>query len=145
MRVHRNGMHAVHRLRDEVDRVFGNVLRELPGFVAAQAGVFPPLNVWEDKENVYAEAELPGLKLDDLEVFVKGAELTLGGERKEEAAEGAGYHRRERGMGRFSRTVRLPVEVNADKVEATLSNGVLNLKLPKSEAARPRKIEVKGA
>jgi HSP20 family protein len=103
---------------------------------------FPPVNLWEDKDNLYAEAELPGLTHDDIEVFVEGDQLTLRGERKPAEQEGR-WHRQERGYGKFERTFTLPVQVNADQVQARLEQGVLTLTLPKSEAARPRKIAVK--
>jgi HSP20 family protein len=81
--------------------------------------------------------------MEDLEVLVTGDELTLKGERREVKLEGASYHRHERGVGTFSRTVRLPIAIDSNKVQARLQEGVLTVTLPKSEASRPRKIEVK--
>lgn len=109
----------------------------------ARARTFPALNIWEEGDHLFAEAELPGLGMEDIELFVVGSELTIKGQRKPMAEENANYHRRERGVGEFCRTVTLPVEIDADKVEATLKNGVLTVKLPKAEAARPRKISVR--
>jgi HSP20 family protein len=136
-----NGANPVHRLREEMDHLFDNI------FGAATAGLtyargYPALNVWEDDGNLYAEAEVPGLTMDNLEVFVVGDELTIKGERKQ-ADSNATYHRRERGVGQFSRTLRLPMPIDADKVEASLKDGVLSVRMPKAEAARPRKIEVR--
>jgi len=104
---------------------------------------FPAVNTWEDETAVYAEAELPGLAMGDIEVTVMGDELTIKGERKDLEKEGATYHRRERGVGIFSRVLRLPVQIDADKVEATLRDGVLTIKLPKAQSALPRRIELK--
>jgi HSP20 family protein len=105
---------------------------------------FPPMNVWEEGEEVFLEAELPGLDLKDLEIYVTGGnQLTLKGERKQARSEKGVWHRQERGFGQFTRTLTLPFAVDADKVEARLENGVLRLKLAKHESARPRKIEVK--
>jgi HSP20 family protein len=112
-------------------------------FGATPARVFPQLNLWEDEANVHAECELPGLRLDDLEVTVLGSKLTIRGERKTAAPEGASSLRRERSYGEFSRTVELPIEIDAEKVEATLENGVLKVRLPKAKTALPRRIEVK--
>jgi HSP20 family protein len=73
---------------------------------------------------------------------VVGSDLTIRGKRGEEPSEGTAYHRRERGAGEFNRVLRLPIEVDADRVEATLRDGVLLVKLPKAESARPKKIKV---
>lgn len=104
---------------------------------------FPAINVWEDNDAVMAEAEVPGLKLDDLEIFVVGDELTIKGKREPQNGENTVYHRRERGTGMFTRVITLPVEVDANKVEASLANGVLTIRMPKAESARARKIKVK--
>lgn len=115
------------------------------GFLApriAPGRAFPALNVWEQGDDFYAEAELPGLKSEDLDITVVGNELTLKGQRKEEPEQGNVSHRRERGVGTFTRVVRLPVDIDASKVQATLHDGVLTLKLPKAESAKARKIQV---
>jgi len=106
--------------------------------------VFPTVNVWEENGEVFVEAELPGLDLKDLEIYVTGGnQLTLKGERKPTAPEDGAWHRRERAFGSFVRTLTLPFPVDADKVEAKLENGVLVVKLAKHESAKPRKIPVK--
>jgi HSP20 family protein len=99
--------------------------------------------VWEEKDQFYAEAEVPGFKTDELDISVVGNELTIKGNRQDPSPEkDTTFHRRERGIGTFTRVVRLAVEVDATRVEASLRDGVLLIKLPKSEAARPRKIDV---
>jgi HSP20 family protein len=107
---------------------------------------FPPVNVWEENDTIYVQAELPGMKLDDLEIYVTGNDqLTLKGERKPaRPAEGVVQHREERLFGSFVRVLPLPFAVDAGHVEARLENGVLLVKLPKHESAKPRKIVVKG-
>jgi HSP20 family protein len=106
---------------------------------------FPALNVWQDEEFVYAEAELPGLKLDDLEIYVTGNDqLTIKGSRQFNAPENAVWHRQERPYGTFTRVITLPVPVDADKVEARLENGVLTVKMPKGQEAKPKRIAVRG-
>jgi HSP20 family protein len=108
------------------------------------ASAFPAVNVWEDAEHVYVEAELPGLDRKDLEILVMGGnQLTLKGERKFDLPEKAVWHRQERGTGSFVRVLTLPFSVNADKVDARFENGVLLVQLPKHESAKPRKIAVK--
>jgi HSP20 family protein len=127
-----------NRLFEQMDRIFGPV-----GFDAeAVAPAFPALNVWEDQDNIFVEAELPGLHPDDIEASVAdGDQLTIAGERK---PNGNGRPlRRECWYGRFSRTVTLPAEVNADRVEAAHEAGVLTLTLPKMEEAKPKRITVK--
>lgn len=138
--------HSANRLRDEMDRLFDGFFGERAGWTPSDlfAGqAYPPLNIWEDEGNVYAEAELPGLTMDDLEVLVTGNELSIKGERKPQTETNVTFHRGERGVGAFRRVVRLPLGIDADRVQATLQDGVLTITLPKAEAARARKIEVK--
>lgn len=131
-----------NRIWDEMDRLFGPVAA--PDRTAAPA--FPALNVWEDDDNLYVEAELPGLKQDQIEITVaEGDQLTVAGERTAPAPNGCIWHRQECGYGRFSRTVTLPAVADADQVEARFEAGVLTLTLPKSEMAKPRRIPVKAA
>lgn len=142
-----NGTHPARRLRDEMDRIFEGFFESVPGgtpLATYSRRTFPAFNVWEEAEDLFVEAELPGMKMDEIEVLVIGDELTVKGERKDLQREDATYYRRERGAGTFSRVLRLSVEVDADKVEATLRDGVLTIKLPKAQAALPRKIEVVG-
>ena len=132
----------VHALRRELDRVFNSLWSDLGASGRAQP--FPAFNVWEDAEALYAEAEGPGLRLDDLEIFVAGNELTVRGRRTLPNADAGAFHRQERSTGEFSRVLTLPVEIDADKVAATLKDGVLGLTLPKAQAALARRITVKG-
>jgi len=105
---------------------------------------YPPMNVWEDGDTLRVETELPGLKLDDLEIFVTGNnQLTLKGERQAEVPEKNVRHRQERGFGKFVRSVTLPFAVDANNVDARLENGVLQINLAKHESAKSRKIVVK--
>jgi len=85
------------------------------------------------------------MKLDQLEIYVReGNQLSIQGERQPCAPEKGVWHRQERGFGKFNRAIELPVAVDADKVEARFEHGVLHVKLPKSESAKPRRILVKG-
>jgi HSP20 family protein len=141
-----NGPWPVAQLRDEMDRLvsdfFGASRARAPQRWSAGAQGFPALNVWEEGDALYAEAEVPGMKSDQIDISVVERDLTIRGRRGEEPREGAAYHRQERGTGEFNRVLRLPVEVDAAKVEATLTDGVLLIKLPKAESAKPKKIQV---
>jgi HSP20 family protein len=140
--------HSIHQLRDEVDRLVTSVFTN-PTVAGAARMVtgrgFPAVNVWDDREHVYVEAEVPGLKAEQLDISVIGEELTIRGERPEQDQSETQFHRRERGVGSFTRVIRLSTEVDADRVQAALSDGVLLLTLPKAEAAKPRKIKVNTA
>jgi HSP20 family protein len=108
-----------------------------------QAGVFPLVNLTENKDKYFVRAELPGVKADELDLQVTGNKLAISGERKITAEdESAKYHRREREAGTFSRMIGLPGEVDSDKVEAKLENGVLTVVVPKAEIAKPKQISV---
>ena len=129
----------------QLRRELGQMLDNLGVNVAASGrGEYPALNIWEEGDCFHVEAELPGVAQEELEVFTIGDELTIRGRRQPKEND-VTYHRRERGMGDFERVVRLPADVDAEKVEAHLASGVLTLRLPKAEAARPRKIKVNGA
>ena len=125
-----------------MDLLSGGLSRGLWGEPAA--GVFPLMNITEDKSNYYVRAELPGIKADELEMSVTGDTLSVSGERKLPVEdERAQYHRSEREAGRFSRIVTLPGQLNTGKVEARCTDGVLTVTLPKAEAAKPKQITVK--
>ena len=131
--------------RRDMDRLFKEIEGGLSDWSPFGMRAFPPLNIWDDGHALHAEAELPGFKLDDVEITVMGKELTIKGKRHVAAGEKTTYHRRERMTGEFSRTVTLPVDIDSGKVEAALKDGVLTIVLPKAETARARKIEVKSA
>jgi len=129
----------MRRLQDEMNRVFGRSRGN-----GERSGVHPPLDLWQDDENLYVEAELPGMDMNDLEIYVTGGnQLSIKGERKSPAVERGHWHRQERGYGTFGRTVELPHDVDDEKVEAEFRNGVLTITLPKRAETRPRKITVK--
>ncbi|HEV2972282.1 MAG TPA: Hsp20/alpha crystallin family protein [Pirellulales bacterium] len=143
----RNGiLFPIQQFRTDLERLYSDFSSPPDlawGAPLAMARAFPPFNVWEEGDNLLVEAELPAVKSEDLDVSVVGDELTIKGERRPVNESGLTFHRRERPSGRFTRVLRLPVEVDADKVNAALNNGVLLITLPKSEAAKPRHIQVK--
>ncbi|HTM49532.1 MAG TPA: Hsp20/alpha crystallin family protein [Bryobacteraceae bacterium] len=107
----------------------------------------PSVDIAETEDELVLKADLPEVKLEDVEVRVENQTLTLKGERKFEQDNSVrGFHRIERSYGAFTRSFSVPGTVDSEKVTAELKNGVLTVKLPKKEAAKPRqvKIEVKG-
>jgi len=130
---------SLHEMQHEVNRVFDRWGGQSFGLVES-----PAVNLWEENDAVVLEAELPGLELEDLEIFVTGHnQLTIKGERKAPIVEKGTQHRQERGFGKFTRMITLPFAVEENNVEARFENGVLNVRLPKHESAKPRKITIK--
>ena len=130
----------VHAMQEEFARL---VNRVSPFAHTGQTAAAPLLNVWEDEQALYVDADLPGVDPAKLDVTViEGNQLTIQGERAAPDIQGATWVRQERPAGQFVRVIGLPALVDADKVEAKYEHGVLRLTLPKSEAAKPRKIQV---
>jgi len=136
---------AYEDLRGELDRVFDAFGRGGRGLTFPNTRSMPAVNVWEDDGHIFVEAEVPGMKMENLNVEVLGRELRLTGSRTTEHEEGVNFHRRERAHTTFTRTLALDTEVDANKVRAVLKDGVLTITLPKAETAKARRIEVKGA
>jgi HSP20 family protein len=131
----------LQQLQSEMNRLFD---RWGDGGTGLRTVAYPAVNIWEDAERVYLEAELPGLELKDLELHVTGSnQLTIKGERNPCLPEKAAWHRQERGFGPFTRVLTLPFDVDANKVDARLEHGVLYVQLAKHPSAKPRKITVK--
>ena len=104
---------------------------------------YPAMNMWAGEEDTVITAELPGVTPEAIDISVKGETLTLSGTREEtQDAEKYTYHRRERTVGPFPRTLRLPYRVDAGKVEAKFHNGVLTIRLPRAEEDKPKKIAI---
>jgi HSP20 family protein len=134
----------LEQLQRRMDLLFQNTfgLERSPWRV----GVYPLVNVSEDRDHIYVRAELPGVQAKDLEITIQESSLILRGERKIPAEEKqVNYQRRERESGFFRRVLVLPARVRADKVEAQCKDGILTIKLAKPEETKPRKIKVKVA
>lgn len=130
----------LQQLQSEMNRLFDH----WGGEGSRPAATFPLVNVWEEGESVFVEAELPGMDQNDLEIYVTGGnQLTLKGERKPLVPEKSVQHRQERGFGSFVRVLTLPFPVDPEHVDAHFENGVLLVKLAKHESAKTRKIQVK--
>ena len=111
---------------------------------ATSGEVFPPMQITENEDGFHVRAEIPGIKPSDLVITALRNRLTVEGRREIAPENGkVSWQRKERAEGAFSRTVTLPDEIDADKVEARYEHGVLSLTLPKAAAAKPRQIEVK--
>jgi HSP20 family protein len=132
----------LEQMQRRMDRLFQDAYsREgRPGRV----GVYPLVNISEDRDHIMVRAELPGVQAADLEITLQDNSLILRGERKIPAEDKqVNYHRRERESGFFRRIVALPAMVRGDNVEATCKDGILTIKMAKPEEVKPRKIEVK--
>lgn len=124
----------VHRLLENSGRADGDV----------GAGVFPPMNVTQDADNFYLRAEVPGINASELSITAVKNRLSIAGKREiPNEHERSSYHRKERPEGAFNRTLALPAELDVERIDARYADGVLTLKLPKAEAAKPRLISVK--
>ena len=106
-------------------------------------GVYPPVIITRSGDELILRAELPGMKLEDIDVAISGGSVIIRGERKIDSADECIFHRRERDFGAFSRAVGLPTKVNPDKCEAFYQNGVLKLLLPIEQDLEKKHISVK--
>ena len=131
----------VSKTLDEMDRFFGSGNRPWD-FRNVPRGNFPTINVYDQDNQTVLVAEIPGIDPDALEVTVLKDTVTLKGNRPNAAEEDQRVHRRERGTGRFSRTLTLPDSVNPDTVLARCENGILRVTLEKAAEAQAKKIPV---
>jgi HSP20 family protein len=138
-----SGLGGFSTLRNEIDRLFEAPLSELARASQFFSGAAPAVDVYEDKENFVVKAELPGMKKEDIDVSLHDGTLSISGERKSEGkVESGEVHRSERFFGRFQRTVALPATVDAGRIKAQYTDGVLTVTLPKAEEAKPKQIDV---
>ncbi|MDY6990496.1 MAG: Hsp20/alpha crystallin family protein [Thermodesulfobacteriota bacterium] len=131
--------------RQEMDRLFDRFFEGWPFRAFVEEGQWSPsVDVSENAKAVIVKAEIPGIDPKAIDVSVRGNILTLRGERKKEHEEtGEDFHRTERSYGAFSRSIRLPAEVDVAKVTANYKDGVLKINLPKTKQAEAKKIQVK--
>jgi HSP20 family protein len=140
---------------DEMDRLFEDFLgrrfgRWWPSIRWPETKLFtetemiPSVDIFEDKDDVVVKAEIPGMAKDDVNVNVTDNTITISGEKKkEEEVEKKDYYRLERSFGSFSRSFHLPAEVQTDKAKATFKEGVLEVRMPKTEEAKKKETKVK--
>lgn len=142
-------LRRMNNLREDVDNLFnlafGRLLQPFGTEPSSQflEGWFPAVDVYEDKDTVVVKAEVPGMKKDEIDISLHDGFLTLSGERKQETKEeDAETYRSERWLGRFHRTITLPCRVDAEKIKATYTNGILSVSMPKAEEAKPKQIPI---
>jgi HSP20 family protein len=108
----------------------------------AARGPFPPINVFQQGDNILAIVELPGVDKNDLQIQAKENTLRISGKKAANLPEGVSVHRRERVFGEFDRTLSLPVQLDPDGIKAEYKDGILALFLPRSERDKPRTIKI---
>lgn len=133
-------------LEDFWSRPFPRLWRPGFGQIRALSLAAPALDVYEQKDDLIVKAEIPGLSKEEIEISLEGHTLTIKGEKKkEEEVKEEDYYHSERTYGAFSRSIELPVAVQTDKVNASFKNGVLEIRLPKTEEAKKNVVKVKVA
>jgi HSP20 family protein len=138
------GFGRLTNLRDEIDRLFEVPLAELARSSQLLSGWTPAFDVYEDKDNFYVRAELPGMRKEDIDLSMHNGSLSISGERKsDDKLKEAEVYRAERFFGRFQRTITLPTQVAVEKIKAQYKDGILSVTLPKAEEAKPKHIDVK--
>jgi HSP20 family protein len=125
---------------NEMNRLFQNFFGK--DLTAAPSNVFPPVNIYQDKANIYLTAELPGMETADVSIDIEQNNIQIRGDRKIEN-EKLFYHRRERESGSFSRKLEFKSKIDTDKVSAELKDGILKVTMPKAQESQPKKIAVK--
>lgn len=132
-------------LQDEVNRLFSSTFTRGDNNDLMRGAWSPSVDIFENKNEIVIEAELPGMKPEDVEISIENNVLTLHGERRfEKKDEGDNFHRVERSYGAFTRSFTLPPTVTSENCNAEFENGVLRVTLAKREEAKARKIEIKG-
>jgi len=134
-------------LQEEVNRLFSTNLTRAFGDEGIGRGAWAPsVDIYENKDHIVLEAELPGMKQEDFDLSIENNVITLRGERKfEKTDETDSYHRVERSYGAFTRSFTLPQTVSAEGANAEYNDGVLRVTLPKREETKARRIQVTGA
>ncbi|NJN52716.1 MAG: Hsp20/alpha crystallin family protein, partial [Gammaproteobacteria bacterium] len=131
-------------MQDEFSRVFGSALPRVFGGEEVLSGKWSPnVGIYEDQNSIRLGADLPGMKAEDFNLSIENYKLTLTGERKFEKETKGKVHRVERRYGKFTRSFRLPDNVDETRIDATSKNGMLHLTIAKREEVKPRAIEVK--
>jgi HSP20 family protein len=131
-------------LRREMDRLWDSFFGERPFPRIREREWAPSLDVSETKDNFVVKAEVPGMDAKDIDISLTGDILTIKGEKRQEREEKEeDYHLVERSYGGFSRSVRLPAEVESGKIKASYKHGILKVTLPKSEKVKAKEVKIK--
>ena len=130
-------------MQSDMNRMFDRFFEGGRGNGGAIRRWIPPMDLLESDDDIVLRADLPGMTEDDVEIEIKDGVLTISGEREaEHEQKGEGFHRVERAFGRFSRSLSLPAGVDASKVAASFTDGVLEVKVPKPEETKPTRVEI---
>jgi len=136
-------LRELSNLRREMDDLWRNLTGEKE-FLPMKEEWMPAVDVSETKDSLIVKAEIPGMESKDIDISLSGDLLTIKGEKKQKTEEKKeNYHRIETRYGAFSRTIRVPVPVNSEKIKASYDNGVLKITLPKKEEVKAKQIEIK--
>lgn len=140
-----NPFQELHSMQDAINKLFDETFSQRsPKKHTDEGSIFSPLvDIYETKEEIKMDIELPGMKLDDIKVNIEEDYLIIEGERKDETEEkDRSYHRVERIYGKFSRSFNLPSNIDKEKINASFNEGVLNITLPKKESVKPKQIPI---
>jgi HSP20 family protein len=121
----------------QIDRLMEEIWN--PSTISQRRLAYPPVNLSEDEGNVYVQAAIPGMAMENIDLTLTDGSLVMRGKRESEKGD---YFRQERPTGSFQRVITINVPVNRDKVSATMKEGILEVVLPKSEEAKPKKINI---
>lgn len=145
--IRRSPFFELNSLQDRVNQLFNQTFGGFENFGFEQPltseNFLPPVDISEDDHNITLQAEIPGVKQEDMNITLENNVLTISGERKfKEEEKKENFHRIERRYGKFTRSFTLPASVNAENVNATFENGLLNITLPKREEFKAKQITI---
>lgn len=133
----------VDGIQNEMNRMFDWFFGRDAGESLVDSAWAPAVDIFQDTDSYHVHVDLPGMKRDEIDITMSGDTLTISGEKKRETKqEDDSFFRVERSYGKFSRSMRLPSSVEADKISAKYQDGVLQIAIPKAEKARPKQIRV---
>jgi len=130
----------------DMDRLFDSMMtgRPAPGYrYARPLAIMPAMTLWHDQDNLYLEVDVPGIRMEDIDLRVTAEDITLRAARHAKTTDDAELLRQERAFGAMERCIPLPTAIDSDNIDATLHDGVLSVTLPKAPENRPRTIEIK--
>jgi HSP20 family protein len=136
-------VNALMNLQRELDRAVENPFGF--DFGLSGRGVYPPVNVFSDRDGYIVRLEIPGTSPEQINIESHGRTLTISGKRELAGPQGGSFHRRERNSGQFSRSLQLPADLDLGHAEASYKQGMLTVRIPKKEEAKPRQITIKAA
>jgi HSP20 family protein len=132
------------RLRQDMDNLFERFFEGFPRLgLTRRMGLTPAIDLSETKDDIIVKVEIPGIDSKDIDISLSGNVLGIKGEKRQEKVDkDEDFHRVERSYGSFSRSVKLPCEVEEKEITATYERGVLNVRLPKCEPSKPKRIKI---